>query len=704
MKITSYPITRDIRIGRIKSDPCEIVFVLNEDGAPMDLTGKVLELVFLTGNHAMLTLTPDDVDGNKAVFALTEEEKNKLYANLIYISVKLDGVTIGEGRFEWGSTHGDKSELPKAIGINVNNVTESIEWFEVIVGPRGPMGELTEPDRVLLEEAMSGAEQVAEDKIAVAADRSATQTARNEAVGARNEAVPAANTATEKAGIATAAAEAAAVSAATIDKNGEVAEGDVRLVSGSKIFDWYNLGETGEVPLGYKNGTYNTYLTRGYSYYDSRCIVNSQELLQSINIVAIRTAGQVNIIAISTAGDILHSETKGLTLGINTVAFDALPVISQPFYVGIQLLTAQAEVGTYAPANGEGFSYLRLNSATNWTYTAYRLAYSINIANGGVSERISKIEILTKSETSHIQSALYRSRKVTLDAKEFIIEEPIVVPDGTTLSGVFGKSILKSTLNSDIVIVDGRTDIEISNIRIKGTLPNYAYGGNGINSGTGIIGTESDALSNAYMGDQHGIRVTNSERVLINGIQFHNLTGTGLIVDRVGRDYIHGLKASQLFFFNCYKGIFTTNEHEYSHYTDLMVSLCQIGIHCNSGNISFIAPIITRCRIGAMFTGAGRNHAHGIMSSAEIKHNQMAGLFFSDVVYGQYLPALYLEYCDIISRNSQKLFFPSPMIGGGGVELDCTDSIGLPQNKIQSHFTTAATGITIINQGNFTIT
>lgn len=140
MKITSYPITRDIRIGRIKSDPCEIVFVLNEDGAPMDLTGKVLELVFLTGNHAMLTLSPDDIDGNKAVFALTEEEKNKLYANLIYISVKLDGVTIGEGRFEWGSTHGEKSELPKGIGINVNNVTESIEWFEVIVGPRGAVG------------------------------------------------------------------------------------------------------------------------------------------------------------------------------------------------------------------------------------------------------------------------------------------------------------------------------------------------------------------------------------------------------------------------------------------------------------------------------------------------------------------------------------------------------------------------------------
>ena len=201
MKITSYPITRDIRIGRIKSDPCEIVFVLNEDGTPMDLTGKVLELVFLTGNHAMLTLSPDDIDGNKAVFALTEEEKNKLYANLIYISVKLDGVTIGEGRFEWGSTHGDKSELPKAIGINVNNVTESIEWFEVIIGPRGPKGETGKSAyEYAAEKGYAGTEeQFGQDQADFAAN--ATQVAAD-----------AAQVSTDK-GIAVAAKDAAAQSA-----------------------------------------------------------------------------------------------------------------------------------------------------------------------------------------------------------------------------------------------------------------------------------------------------------------------------------------------------------------------------------------------------------------------------------------------------------------------------------------------------------
>lgn len=260
MKITSYPITRDIRIGRIKSDPCEIVFVLNEDGTPMDLTGKVLELVFLTGNHAMLTLTPDDVDGNKAVFALTEEEKDKLYANLIYISVKLDGVTIGEGRFEWGSAHGDKSELPKAIGINVNNVTESIEWFEVTIGPRGPKGELTEGDKALLDSKVQDAESAKNTAVGASASasnaassaNSASITAGNAATAAGGSATAAGNSATAASGSATSASNSAAsavtardqaivaknaaeLAAATIDKNGEVAKGDVRLVSGDKV-------------------------------------------------------------------------------------------------------------------------------------------------------------------------------------------------------------------------------------------------------------------------------------------------------------------------------------------------------------------------------------------------------------------------------------------------------------------------------------
>lgn len=238
MKITSYPITRDIRIGRIKSDPCEIVFVLNEDGSPMDLTGKVLELVFLTGNHAMLTLSPDDIDGNKAVFALTEEEKNKLYANLIYISVKLDGVTIGEGRFEWGSTHGEKSELPKAIGINVNNVTESIEWFEVVIGPRGPVGKSawqyavdkgytgTEEDFALemarLPEYADESEGYRDEAVAA---RDAAITARGDAVAARTGAETAAGNASGSATAAGNYASNAAVSAGAAESAKNVAGG-----------------------------------------------------------------------------------------------------------------------------------------------------------------------------------------------------------------------------------------------------------------------------------------------------------------------------------------------------------------------------------------------------------------------------------------------------------------------------------------------
>ncbi len=142
--ISSYPITRDIRIGRIKTDPCLIALVLAQNNTPLDLDGRSVELFFLTGEKVLLQKAPDQIEANRAIYILSEPDKAALYANVIKLVVKLDGVTIGEGRFEWGSQDGEVSKNPPAIGININTVAESIEWFEVVIGPRGEKGDTGE--------------------------------------------------------------------------------------------------------------------------------------------------------------------------------------------------------------------------------------------------------------------------------------------------------------------------------------------------------------------------------------------------------------------------------------------------------------------------------------------------------------------------------------------------------------------------------
>ncbi len=230
--ISSYPITRDICIGRIKTDPCFIALVLAQNGTPLDLDGKSVELFFLTGEKVLLQKDPDQVEDNRAIYILSETDKAALYANVIKLAIKLDGVTIGEGRFEWGSQDGEVSKNPPAIGININTVAESIEWFEVVIGPRGPKGKSAW--QYAVEKGYTGTEEeYAEEMAHLPEYADDTEGFRNEAEGFRDEAQ---GFATSAQGSATAAGNSAGAAEASANNAGNAAGASITARNQAETF------------------------------------------------------------------------------------------------------------------------------------------------------------------------------------------------------------------------------------------------------------------------------------------------------------------------------------------------------------------------------------------------------------------------------------------------------------------------------------
>lgn len=464
------------------------------------------------------------------------------------------------------------------------------------------------------------------------------------------------------------------------------------------LYDEINTGVAQEIPDGYSSNTWDIPLSTGWRYYDSRCIVTDVNALSAVNIVT-NNAGSIKILAIGLDGFEIHSETKTAVAGVNVFEFsNKSPLQGTSFYVGVELISGGAEMKSSTTIPNVGTELWTETGIVNWRTIAYPFAYSIELIDGGLKGKIASLQILIKSDTTQIQENLSKYSRITLDAKEFIIEDTIQFPSGGTLDGVFGRSVLKkgAGLSGDIINVTNKEDVSIRNIRLEGNLTPYAYGMNGVNAGAGIVDNLDEALSDTYKGTNNGINMEASERVVIDSVQFHKLNGVGLKVDEVGKNYIHGMKASKLFFYNCYKGIDAINEHEFSNYSDIMVSLCQIGVDIASGNLNFANPIITRCRVGHILR-EGLNNAHGIFSNAEIKHHQLAGILIDNVSNGQLYNGLQMQYADLVIRNSKGIFIPDLFFTDANI--DCSGGTG--KNIIDNLFAFGTP--TINNTGNLTI-
>lgn len=446
---------------------------------------------------------------------------------------------------------------------------------------------------------------------------------------------------------------------------------------------------------------WNSELTVGNTYVDKSCIISKEKQLKSVKIIA-NKAGTLGINLISVAtNQILYTQNVNVVVGENVFTIGGI-TYSQNMYVGVTGGTGT--VKTIFPNDGNVNGYKLENGSL--TYIGYSMAYQLALIDysNTLEGRVSALEEeIGQSGGDDINDMLSKSDVVTLAPRDYIITSPIILQSGKTLKGSFGKTRLIIQAGVECAIkATSVNDIEISDLEIVGNQVDYKYAMNGIieDPSYNTVVTEDDAINFAYMGNENGIYLASCEKVVLQNLKIRNVTGSALRVNRVGRDYIWGLKACNLFISNCYNGIYGENEHEYSEYTNFSVTLCMIGIYFNSGNLIFTAGHCTRNRV-AMMLKEGYNHAHGICNGIELKHNQIAGLLCKDVTYGEFFQGMYVSYCGVIMRDCSGLYFDSLMMGNGGIT--CSNEAGVSGKNMIVNLARRSNSVTINNTGNLEV-
>lgn len=457
-------------------------------------------------------------------------------------------------------------------------------------------------------------------------------------------------------------------------------------------------------PAGWESKQWNSPADTGTEWFNVNCYCNPQRTLNAIHIYA-RVAGTFTI-KLRRMSDFGYFYGWDVTcqVGDNTIPITGF-TYDTPFYVTVTGKSGAA-MGTIYPAqqlNPDCYSVVN----NSMVFSGYEIGYWLDINDYGnlLINRVAHLEqIIGGSSSSDINLMLAQSDDVKLEPRDYLITTPVVLSSGKKLHGSFGKTrlILSNGCTTAISGTDCN-DIEISGLEIVGTQVNYQYEMNGIVAGDGydLVATEADAIALNYMGSEIGIHLIRCENVLLNDLKINHITGSAIRCNHVGMNYTKGLNSTNVFITNCYNGIYCENEHEFSQYTNFTITVCMIGLYVASGNLIFTAGHVTRCRVGIQYV-EGYNHAHGICNGLEVKHNQIAGILFHNCTYGQFVQGIFLQYSDIIIRNSADVVFDAVNIGPGKVICTNTDETITIPNRIGFLF--KRQNATVQNTGNLIIT
>lgn len=452
------------------------------------------------------------------------------------------------------------------------------------------------------------------------------------------------------------------------------------------------------------NRAWNTVVDMGYTYVDTRAIISKYNPLNNIK-VSVQTSGSINIHLTDILYKKLYSYEKVCVAGVNTFTINDINY-SESMRIGIEPLTAKLQ--TIAPPDNIGLGK-RIDSLGNVLEGNYAYAYEIETKDltSTIGGRLKVLEDRYMPTSNDINKILAENNGVAiLQPRDYLITSPINMHSGYVVDGSFGKTNLILTNGCETIFRGAGTpaskieDIKISNVKLIGTQADYDVSMNGINSGTDIINTEEEALAFTYMGNEKGIHLTSCEGVILENVRIRKMTGHGMKIEGVGRDYFDGMKVNNVFIKNCYNGVYGLNEHEYSSYDNFIISACQIGLVVSSGNLTFSNSIVTRCRVGVMYTG-GYNHAHGIMGLLEIKHNQIAGLYIQDVINGQSFQGMNISSCDVVIRDSKGVYFDNLVMIRG--KITCSNEKNVGGSNAIGTLVRMSEAVTLANTGNLQV-
>lgn len=338
---------------------------------------------------------------------------------------------------------------------------------------------------------------------------------------------------------------------------------------------------------------------------------------------------------------------------------------------------------------GEGISYnvtqnINRDEITN-TYNITTTPTITTSSNGWLAaiDDSSTAQTSATDMTGSIMSMLTNTGYCHLGPGVFYVSGSIVMPEGSTLEGCGGKTVIR-LLNS----VDSGYVIQPTK---KCTIKNITFYGGDV-APSDIHGEEADLGSRhcIYMvanadGDTQYASISEFGNI-ISECTFFYFDGSAIYLANTGGSAGGVVEASNINIRYCKVGINVDYRSEYNKFTNVIIYRCNHACINNGGNNTFV-----NCSFNGVVgfvmdntDGTKSNNAHGTCSGCTFNHinaaNNPSGggmgnaIVVKNMANGFIFSACQLWYGEIVVENSRGIAFSDCLIGGGTPSITVTGS------------------------------
>jgi hypothetical protein len=342
----------------------------------------------------------------------------------------------------------------------------------------------------------------------------------------------------------------------------------------------------------------------------------------------------------------ISDKTITLTTGVNHFSLSDITdaELTEGVKCHIFIKDNNNAVGYTIPGDSNGGLYILIADETT--------VNSFNIKIGMWVE--TKAQNQLNLQNIDLQNDVNILSEINLPEGIYTITQTLVIPSGKRLIGIPGKTIIQADSNvTPLISISGVNDVLIDGITFKGSSANVIMKpGYFAGAEEGVVDTFEEGVLETNVGTKKGIYINASERVIIRNCEVCNFDKYGIEVLLSGKYIGYGFRLDNLYIHDCYIGVKTDSEAEYSTINAITATHCQIGAFCNSGNNIWSSSHFDNNRIGAIISD-GYNNSHGSFVGCTFNHNSLYGLAVNEIHAGEIISACQFWYGDIYVKGSR---------------------------------------------------
>lgn len=259
--------------------------------------------------------------------------------------------------------------------------------------------------------------------------------------------------------------------------------------------------------------------------------------------------------------------------------------------------------------------------------------------------------------TGPIMSMLTDTGYCHLGEGIFYVSGNIDMPEGSMLCGCGDKTqirLLQSTTTGYCVKL---TDYS--------TIKDVSFSGSYSEITPTTLGTRDGVH---FVGGYESTPQKRCTHCVIENVIFRNFSGAGLLCDETSLSPEDGLYATNLFFTNCYAGIYIRRYSEFNKFTNVCTTKCFFGVINNGGNNVFTACTLRATQTAFYIDGSAPNSAHGTINGCTFCHtgeNAGSAITMENVTAGFVVSDCQFWYNSVDLTNCNGIAFSGCEFGNG---------------------------------------